>query len=181
MSEMRSVRSRRRETTPRHPTRHGLSLVAILVASVIALVVVAAFQMQSTASLKQTAKTEKRIRARMIAESALSGAAAVIFQNPFENRWYKDGRSAYGGFSGRTTGKYGGGTYEVVAEDVVKGNTDPANEEALAELTYNRIDLFSKGTYEGFSVVVYQALVLMPEEPVYSVQTVGQMREYSIR
>src|SRR5205085_10995366 len=102
-----------------------------------------------------------------VAEAGMTAAAAAIFQNPFEARWYKQGISRYGGFSGTWSSALAGGTCTVVAEDVVKATLDPKSEKSFQDARYNRIDIFSRGTYEDYSVVLYQAIVLMPEEPVY--------------
>ena len=94
-------------------------------------------------------------------------------------------------FSGSFEGNYGGGKFKVVAEDIYKvqpikmsekeGSADSVtfmtapevanavqkDHKVAAKITYNRIDLFAEGTYGNYTVVAYQALALMPEEPVY--------------
>ncbi len=110
---------------------------------------------------------ERRVQAQYLAESTMTAAAAAIFQNDFKSRWYRQKSGRYGGYYGEWAGSYGAGSFEVVAEDMVKATVKEDDEKSVKEATYNRIDLFSKGTCEGYSVVLYQALVLMPEEPVY--------------
>jgi len=122
-------------------------------------------------------KTIYRERARLIAEAGLAKGSAMIFQNEFEQRWYKQVRSKYG-FTASFTGEISGGEYEVRAEDIINtlrpdmvGGDVVARQKRVSKLKYNRIDLFSRGTYGDQSVIVYQAVVLKPEEKVYSYDT----------
>ncbi len=181
-----------------------MALPLVLCGLVVVALVFVAFQQLSVSGRHKVSWTEDRARAKYIAESALNMAAAAIFQNDFEQRWYKQSskpNGKYNGFSGQFEGKYGGGTYKVVAEDIYKvtpikmsekeGSADSVtfmtaaevansvhnNHKVAAKLTYNRIDLFAEGTYGNYTVVAYQALALMPEEPVYklvSSESMGQ-------
>ena len=169
-------------------------LPLVLCGLVVVALVFVAFQQLSVSGRHKVSWTEDRARAKYIAESALNMAAAAIFQNDFESRWYKSGsrpNGKYNGFSGSFEGSYGGGSYKVVAEDIYKaqpvkmsdkeGSADSVtfmtaaevanavqkDHKVAAKITYNRIDLFAEGTYGNYTVVAYQALALMPEEPVY--------------
>ena len=171
-----------------------MALPLVIIGVVVTLLVFVSFQRLSVSGRHRVSWSEDRIRAKYIAESALNMAAAAIFQNDFEKRWYKKTskpNGKYNGFSGCFEGEYGGGRFRVVAEDIYKatpimmsdkfGSEDSypfmsaaevainaqKNHEVAAKLTYNRIDLFAEGTYGNYTVVAYQALVLMPEEPVY--------------
>lgn len=126
----------------------------------------------------QTKKTINHERAKMVAQSGLAHATALLFQNSFPERWYKQNPGAYG-FWGTLEGSVGAGsekgTYKVVGEDIAnelppewKGNAPDARAARLENLKYNRIDLFSEGVYQGTRVILYQSLILHPEEPVYS-------------
>lgn len=171
-----------------------MALPLVLVGLVIVALAFVAFQQLSVSSRHKVSWVEDRARAKYIAESALTMAAAAIFQNDFEARWYKQSSTPngkYNGFSGSYTGSYAGGSFRVVAEDIYKakpvkmrdteGSPDAVtfltaaeveikarqDHEVAAKLTYDRIDMFAEGTYGNYTVVAYQALALMPEEPVF--------------
>ena len=163
--------------------RRGVFLPLVLVGVVVVALIFIAFFRISVSSRKKVSWNEDRLKARYVAEAGLAAAAAAIFQNDFEARWYKKGspNGKYGGFSGECSGTYGGGTYRVVAEDVVhldgaeyaKLGGQDAQIKFLQEATYERIDLFCEGTYGSYTVVAYQALALLPEEPVYRMTNGG--------
>jgi hypothetical protein len=132
----------------------------------------------SQGEYRLTMKTVNLERAKMLARSGLAHASSLIFQNPFENRWYKQFQGPHGYF-GVLEGTLGEGseqgTYKVVAEDIAnelpddwKGANSAAKAKRLEGLHYNRIDLFSEGNYGDARVIIYQAVVLYPEEAVYS-------------
>lgn len=171
-----------------------MALPLVLVGLVVVSLAFLAFQRLSVSSRHQVSWADDRARARYIAESALVMASAAIFQNDFEARWYKQTpkpNGKYNGFSGSFEGAYAGGTYRVVAEDIYKAKPIKLSDtesgpdavtfltaaeveiraredhKVAAKLTYDRIDLFAEGTYGNYTVVAYQALALMPEEPVF--------------
>jgi len=171
-----------------------MALPLVLLGLMVVAAAFVAFHQLSISSRHKVSWVEDRARAKYIAESALNMAAAAIFQNDFEKRWYKQTsqpNGKYNGFSGSCAGSYGGGTYRVVAEDIYKarpvkmsdteGSPDAVtfmtaaeveikareDHKVAAKLTYDRIDLFAGGTYGNYTVVAYQALALMPEEPVF--------------
>lgn len=157
--------------------RRGLFLPLVLVGVVVVAIIFLAFFQLSASGRRQVSWNEDRLKARYVAEAGLAAAAAAIFQNDFEARWYKKGSSPngkYGGYSGECSGSYGGGKYRVVAEDVVRAEgIDFKDRKSVEELTYDRVDLFAEGTYGSYTVVAYQALAFLPEEPVYRVQGTG--------
>lgn len=157
----------------------GLATVAFL--GVLALLAVGSFQYTSRSSYRGLKQMEKRVQAQYLAESAMTAAAAAIFQNDFKSRWYRQRPGRYGGYYGEWAGTYGEGSFTVVAEDIVKSTVKEDDEKSVKEATYNRIDVFSKGTCAGYSVVLYQALVLMPEEPVYEAVPTGDSVRYAVR
>ena len=166
--------------------RRGAVLPLILVGVLVMGVLFLAFHQLSKSSRHRMSWSFDRMVAKNIAESALSMASAAIFQNDFENRWYKTASSPngkYGGFQGSFEGQYGGGTFRVVAEDIIiMDGQSVDSKDALEEMTYNRIDLFAEGTYGNYKVVAYQVLALMPEEKVYKVKgTQGEDNIYEQR
>lgn len=158
--------------------RRGIFLPLVLVGVVVVALLFIAFFKLSVSGRKKVSWNEDRLKARYVAEAALAAAAASIFQNDFEARWYKQGTTAngkYGGFCGESKGSYGGGSYRVVAEGVVRTDGMKFDDrKSVEELTYDRIDLFAEGSYGSYTVVAYQALALMPEEKVYRVQGTGK-------
>ncbi|MBI4870493.1 MAG: hypothetical protein HY814_02890 [Candidatus Riflebacteria bacterium] len=175
-SQARGARADRR-----CPARDGFTLPTVAFLGFLALLGVGYFQYTAMASYRNLRHTERRVRAQYIAESAATAAAAAIFQNDFKGRWYRQHPGRYGGFCGKWTGHYGEGTFEVVAEDVVKARVNEGDEKSVKEATYNRIDLFSKGTCGEYSVVLYQALVLISEERVYEGVSSDDSVRYVVR
>ena len=127
--------------------------------------------MASRGELNLTARRIKQERARLIAESAIEMARALVFQNEFQRRWYRQdkiGHKRYG-WRGTMKGALGGGTFLVVGEDVTNSTKDFSVSDlaSIKKLTYNRVDLFAEGRYEDCKVVVYKALFWHPEERVF--------------
>lgn len=123
-------------------------------------------------------KTVERERAKLLAQAGISKAAALIYQNTFEDRWYKQVQGPHG-WVGTLEGLLGEGPdegyYKVVAEDVANelppdwvGNSPEAKAKRIEGLTYNRIDLFAEGVFGNSRILLYQAIVLLPEEKVYA-------------
>lgn len=151
-----------------------LVVLAILLFGIYALTLITSSQ----GEYRLTKKTANLARAKEVARAGLAHASALIFQNDFENRWYKMQQGPHG-FYGTLEGTVGSGaylgTYKVVAEDIAnempaqwQGDEPEAKALRLEGLKYNRIDLFSEGTFGDTRVIVYQAVVLYPEERVYS-------------
>lgn len=131
----------------------------------------------SKGEYRLTKKAIDRERARLAAQAGLAHGAALIYQNPFTARWYKQQQGPHG-YYGVVEGTVGEGLelagYRVVAEDVAneleedwKGASPEAKAKRIENLTYNRIDLFSEGSYGDSKVILYQAVILHPEEKVY--------------
>lgn len=155
--------------------RRGMAIPLVLGALIVFAIFASTLMFSSKEEYRLLQRTIYRERARYIAQAGLARATALIFQNDFENRWHKGAtRSAYG-YTGVFRGELGGGSYEVRAEDVMNRLTpemtgsDAASRVArVTGLTYNRVDLFARGTYGDQSMIVYQAVVLKPEEHVYA-------------
>ena len=158
--------------------REGIAIPLVVGAIFVFIIFASSLMFSSKEEYRLVKKSIYRERARYVALAGLAKATALIFQNDFERRWYKQDKSKYG-FTGKFTGSIGGGDFEVRAEDIVNGLSpdmtggDAASRERrVTGLTYNRIDLFARGTYGDQSVIVYQALVLKPEEKVYAYDAV---------
>lgn len=154
--------------------KKGLAIPLVVGGLIVFVIFASSLMFSSKEEYRLLQKSIYRERARQIALAGLAKATALIFQNDFESRWYKQSKSKYG-FTGSFSGEIGGGEYEVRAEDIVNemssgmtGGDSVSRENRVTKLTYNRIDLFARGTYAKQSVIVYQAVVLKPEEKVYS-------------
>lgn len=160
-------------------SRSGLIIPLVILALVLFGLFAFTLIQSSQGEYRLTQKTVDLERAKMLARSGLAHASALIFQNPFEERWYKQNQGPHGYF-GVLEGKLGEGTpeegsYKVVAEDIAnelpsgwEGSDSSAKAKRLEGLKYNRIDLFSEGIFRDTRVILYQALVLYPEEKVYA-------------
>ena len=157
--------------------RRGLIIPMVILALVVFGIYALTLIQSSQGEYRLTKKTINLSRAKMVARAGLAHASALIFQNEFTDRWYKQTPGPHG-YYGVLEGTIGvdpyEGTYKVVAEDIANelpadwvGDDPEAKANRLEGLKYNRIDLFAEGNYGGTRVVVYQAVMLYPEEKVY--------------
>jgi hypothetical protein len=149
--------------------RGGFAIVIVLASLLFLFIIVFATFYYSSGEMNNLAKTINKIRAQYIAEAGAAVASAQIFNDGFDKRFYKNEIEGPWGYVGHLAGDYGGGNYYVVCEDIANPMKDAKKE--FTGLTYNRIDLFSRGTYRDVSVVVYKALIIHPEEKVYTWKT----------
>lgn len=149
--------------------RKGMAIPLVLVSIVMLFLVFAGLMMYSRGEVHNIDRTYKRMKAQYIAEAGAAAATAQIFGNDFEKRFYKGQQQGPWGYVGQMKADFNGGEYTVVCEDITNPVKDPAKE--FTKATYNRIDLFSRGTCDGVSVVIYKALILHPEEKIYSWKT----------
>lgn len=157
----------------RRALRAGFAIPLVILALVVFFVFAGTLLFTSKGEYRLVRKTEDRERARYIAESGMAMASALIFQNDFEDRWYRKSVGKYG-YTHVVEGPFSGGTFRVRAEDIVNEMSDTMKndkEVRVTKLTYKRIDLFARGTYGNESVVLYQALTMYPEEKVYGYDT----------
>lgn len=149
--------------------RKGFAVPAVVCALALFAMYAGMVMYYSKGELSLLNKTIKQERALMIAESAVEMGRALLFQNDFENRWYK--QEEFGseriGFKGRLEGKIGGGSFLLVAEDVANDGRDIPPAKRIMELTYNRIDLFAEGRYGDTKVIVSRSLFWHPEQKCY--------------
>lgn len=157
--------------------RAGLVIPVVILALVVFGIYALTLIRSSQGEYRLTKKTINLSRAKMVARAGLAHASALIFQNEFSDRWYKQTPGPHG-YYGVLEGTIGeppfDGTYKVVAEDIANelpedwvGDEPEAKAKRLDGLKYNRIDLFAEGHYGDTRVVVYQAVMLYPEEKVY--------------
>jgi len=165
-------------TRPGRSARRAIAIPLVVGAIFVFIIFASSLMFSSKEEYRLLQKNIYRERARYVALAGLAKATALVFQNDFEQRWYKQDKSKYG-FTGSFSGEVGGGKFVVRAEDVVNemtsdmvGGDAVSRENRVTKLTYNRIDLFARGTYGDQSVIVYQAVVLKPEEKVYAYQAV---------
>lgn len=150
--------------------RRGLALPIVVVGLLLFMIFAGTFLFSSKGEYRLLMKSVERERARYIAEAGLAKASALIYQNAFVERWYKGKRSKYG-FCDSFTEQFGGGVYEVFAEDVIHPMSSTMvtdKEERIRKLRYARIDLFARGRFGRSSIILYQSIVLHPEEAVYT-------------
>ena len=164
----------------RFPATGGFVVPAAVSALILFAMYVGYLMYASRGELNLTARRIKQERARVVAESAVEAARALVFQNDFDNRWYKQQKVKAGryGFTGEMKGTLGGGTFRVVAEDVTNTTEGLGSGDYgwIASLTYNRIDLFSEGWFDDTKVIVYRSLYWHPEQKVFAwdVESVAQ-------
>lgn len=162
-----------RGTGPCRVARAGFAIPLVILALMVFFVFAGTLLFTSKGEYRLVRKTEDRERARYIAESGLAMASALIFQNDFEDRWYRRSVGKYG-YTHVIEGPFSGGTFRVRAEDIVNEMSETMKndkEARVTKLTYKRIDLFARGTFGNESVVLYQALTMYPEEKVYGYDT----------
>lgn len=153
--------------------RDGIAIPLVVLGLILFFVFAGMLLFTSKGEYRLVRKTEDRERARYIAEAGLAIAGSLVFQNDFENRWYRKTVGKYG-YTHVIGGDFAGGTYRVRAEDVMNELTNELKndkEKRINKLTYKRIDIFSRGSFGNESVVAYQALSLHPEERVYGFDT----------
>ncbi len=153
--------------------RRGIAIPLVMLALIVFFIFAGTLLFTSKGEYRLVRKTENRERARYIAESAMAVATSLIFQNDFEDRWYRKSKGRYG-YTHVIEGAFGGGDYRVRAEDMMNELTtelENDKEKRINEFTYRRIDLFARGTFAKERVVLYQAISLKPEEKVYGFTT----------
>lgn len=171
--------------------RRGIVIPLVILALVLFGIFAITLIQSSQGEYRLTQKTVALERAKMVAQAGLAHASALIFQNPFEERWYKQHQGPNGYF-GVLEGSIGRdpyqGSYKVVAEDIAnqlpgdwEGDAPEAKAKRLEGLKYNRVDLFAEGNYAGTRVIVYQGIMLYPEEPVYAYEkeAIGGVIQYT--
>ncbi len=153
--------------------RSGIAIPLVVLAIMIFMIFAGTLLFTSKGEYRLVKKTEDRERARYIAEAAMAIASSLVFQNNFDDRWYRKTAGKYG-FTHVIEGPFGGGNYRVRAEDVMNELTTELKndkEKRILELKYKRIDLFARGVFGSESVILYQALSLQPDEKVYGYNT----------
>ncbi len=153
--------------------RRGIAIPLVVLAIMVFMIFAGTLLFTSKGEYRLVKKTEDRERARYIAESAIAIASSLIFQNNFEDRWYRKTIGKYG-YTHVIEGAFAGGTYRVRAEDVMNELTPEMkadNEKRILELRYKRVDLFARGAFGNEAVILHQALSLQPEEKVYGYTT----------
>jgi len=151
-----------------HAYRQGFFVPVVIGGLVLFGIYVSFLMFASSNELALTSKQIKQDRARVIAESAIELGRALIFQNDFERRWYKQeklGAKRFG-YKGSLSGTMGGGQFLLVGEDIANPATG-AFQDWVATVTYNRIDLFAEGRYDDYKVIVYRSLYWHPEQKVW--------------
>ncbi|MBI3891286.1 MAG: hypothetical protein HY303_07120 [Candidatus Wallbacteria bacterium] len=153
--------------------RRGIAIPLVVLAIMIFMIFAGTLLFTSKGEYRLVKKTEDRERARYIAESAIAIASSLVFQNDFEDRWYRKTIGKYG-YTHVIEGQFAGGSYRVRAEDIMNELTDDLKndkEKRILDLKYKRIDLFARGVFGNEAVILYQALSLQPEEKVYGFMT----------
>lgn len=164
----------------RYPRKRAGGFVVPLVVAALVLMGISVFMLLYAArgELGLIAKSIEQERARMIAESAIELSRAMIFQNDFAERWYRQEEFSGGrvGYKGSLEGELGGGTFMVVAEDVANDGSAMDVGTRVQSLTYNRIDLFAEGRFGETKVIVVKSLFWHPEQKVYAYSTEQGLR-----
>lgn len=160
-----------RPIDPREPAsaRRGMAVALVVAACALLFLVFGALLFSSRHETNFIELSMRRMKAQYIAEAGAALAAAQIFDGTFENRFHAGERQGPHGYVGHLAADFADGAYYVVCEDIANPIEKPEKE--FARATYNRIDLFARGTYKGTSVVVYKALIRHPEEKVYAYKT----------
>jgi len=163
----------------RRTTRNrGFIVPAVVAALVLFGLYASTLMLSSRGELGLLAKTIERERAQLIADSAIALGRSLIFQNDFDGRWYK--QQVFGssriGFKGQMQGRFGDGTFTLVAEDVANDGSAMDVAERVQKLTYNRTDLFAEGRYGSTSVIVVKSLFWHPEQQCYGYTTTSAVR-----
>lgn len=154
-------------------SKGGIAIPLVILALIVFFIFAGTLLFTSKGEYRLVKKTEDRERARYIAEAGMAVASSLIFQNDFEDRWYRKNVGKYG-YTHAIAGDFAGGNYKVRAEDLMNELTDELRndkEKRIQKFTYKRIDIFARGTFGSESVLLYQALSLNPEEKVYGFNT----------
>ena len=129
--------------------KKGIAIPLVVLALIVFSIFAGTLLFTSKGEYRLVKKTEDRERARYIAEAGMAVASSLIFQNDFEDRWYKKTIGKYG-YTHSIAGEFSGGSYKVRAEDLMNELFDELKndkEKRIQKLTYKRIDLFSRGTF----------------------------------
>lgn len=167
MTDTRLSRLSRRPT--RRDPRAGMAIALVLGALALMGAIFGALLFSSRHEVSYIEQAYRRTKAQYIAEAGAALAAASLFDGKFEERFYKGEREGKHGYVGHLEGEFDGGRFYVVCEDIANEMKDPKKE--FSRATYNRTDLFARGTFKNASVVVYKALIRHPEERVYEWKT----------
>ncbi len=158
--------------------RRGMVIPMVIAALVLFGLYATTLLQSSKGEYRLTKKAIDRERAKLLAQAGIAHASALIYQNSFEERWYKQTQGPHGwvGTLEATLGEGADeGYYRVVAEDVAnevpedkRGGDAASKAWRIENLTYSRIDLFAEGVFGESRVLLYEAVVLLPEENVYA-------------
>lgn len=165
---------------PRWRSRRGMVVPLVISVLVLFGLYATTLLQSSKGEYRLTKKSIARERAKMLARAGMAHATALIYQVPFEERWYKQNEGPYGYWGSLESTLGEGGTegyYRVIGEDVAsempeewKEDTPEAKALRIENLTYSRIDLFAEGVFLDSRVILYESIVLYPEQKVYAAE-----------